>query len=124
MSEKLIGFARQLRRNQTDAEKKIWRHLRSKQLNSLNFRRQQPVGSYILDFVCFEIKLVVELDGSQHIEFMDKDVERDNWLRTQGFTVLRFWNNEVMGNLAGVLEVIHNFCVNHPPLTPPVKGGE
>ena len=124
MSEKLICFARQLRRNQTDAEKRIWKHLRSKQLNSLKFRRQQPVGPYIIDFVCFDVKLIVELDGSQHIELKEKDVERDNWLRSQGFTVLRFWNNEEMGNITGVLEVIYNFCENHPPLTPPIKGGE
>ena len=120
----MISFARELRRNQTDAEKRIWKHLRSKQLNSLKFRRQQPVGPYIIDFVCFDVKLIVELDGSQHIEFKGKDVERDNWLRSQGFTVLRFWNNEVMGNITGVLEVIHNFCENHPPLTPPIKRGE
>jgi very-short-patch-repair endonuclease len=124
MAERLIGFARELRKNQTDAEKKIWRYLRSKQMNSLKFRRQQPIGNYIVDFVCFDIRLIIELDGSQHIEEKEKDEERDQWLKTQGFTVLRFWNNDVMNNIAGVLNVVNDYCCNCPPLTPPIKGGE
>lgn len=124
MADRLICFARELCKNQTDAEKKIWRYLRSKQMNSLKFRRQQPFGNYIVDFVCFDIRLIIELDGSQHIEEKEKDEERDQWLKTQGFTVLRFWNNDVMKNTAGVLNVVNDYCCNYPPLTPPVKGGE
>ena len=124
MADRLIGFARELRKNQTDTEKKIWGYLRSKQMNSLKFRRQQPIGQYIVDFVCFDIRLIIELDGSQHIKEKEMDEERDHWLKTQGFTVLRFWNNDVMKNTAGVLNVVNDYCCKCPPLTPPIKGGE
>ncbi|OHD63503.1 MAG: hypothetical protein A2176_11380 [Spirochaetes bacterium RBG_13_51_14] len=117
-------FAKQLRKNQTKEERKLWRYLKSKQIQGLKFRRQQPIGSYIVDFVCFENKLVVELDGSQHIEDKENDIGRDNWLKSQGFSIIRFWNNEVMNNIDGVLAEIFNFCSHHPPLTPPIKGGE
>ncbi|OHD70757.1 MAG: DNA (cytosine-5-)-methyltransferase [Spirochaetes bacterium RBG_16_49_21] len=123
MSDSLVYFARQLRKNQTEAEKKLWKYLKSKQVKELKFRRQEPLGSYIVDFVCFENKLVIELDGSQHIEDKENDIERDDWLKSQGFAVIRFWNNEVMNNIDGVLAVIFNFCSNHPPLAPPIKGG-
>ena len=118
-----VRFARDLRKNQTDAERKLWKHLRSKQIDSLKFRRQQPIGNYIVDFVCFEKKLVIELDGSQHID-NSNDIGRDNWLKSQGFHVMRFWNNDVLKNIEGVLLSIMNYCSEHPPLAPPVKGGE
>ncbi|PKL17186.1 MAG: DNA (cytosine-5-)-methyltransferase [Spirochaetae bacterium HGW-Spirochaetae-5] len=124
MTDRLIDFAKQLRKDQTDVEIILWKHLRSKQIDGFKFRRQQPIGAYIVDFVCFEIKLIIELDGSQHIEEKEKDVARDNWLKSQGFTVLRFWNNDVIINKAGVLTVIYNYCCEHPPLAPPIKGGE
>ncbi|OHD71249.1 MAG: DNA (cytosine-5-)-methyltransferase [Spirochaetes bacterium RBG_16_49_21] len=123
MADSLVYFARQLRKNQTEAEKKLWKYLKSKQVKGLKFRRQEPIGSYIVDFACFENKLVIELDGSQHIEDKENDIERDDWLKSQGFAVIRFWNNEVMNNIDGVLAVIFYFCSNHPPLTPPIKGG-
>jgi len=124
MKDTLYSFARVLRKDSTESEKKLWRYLRSKQICSLKFRRQQPIGPYIVDFVCFENKLIIELDGSQHIDDKQKDLKRDKWLHSEGFTVLRFWNNEVMVNTDGVLSVIFDYCSNHPPLTPPLKGGE
>jgi very-short-patch-repair endonuclease len=104
----LTQFARLLRRKQTNAEKKLWRNLRSKQFEALKFRRQQPMGTYIVDFVSFEKKLVIELDGGQHNEkeAMEKDNERTMWLEDKGYRVLRFWNNEVMANIEGILEKI------------------
>jgi very-short-patch-repair endonuclease len=76
-----------------------------------------------VDFVCFEKKLIIELDGGQHAEQQIQDQERDSWFREQGFRTLRFWNNEVLGNIEGVLEEIRKTCLGHPPLTPPIKGG-
>ncbi|MBI4332316.1 MAG: endonuclease domain-containing protein [Chloroflexi bacterium] len=101
-----ISFARTLRREQTDAERLLWSRLRRKQLDGFKFRRQQPIGRYVVDFVCFERKLIVELDGGQHDEARQRDEERTAWLNKEGFRVLRFWNNDVFGNLEGVWEVI------------------
>jgi very-short-patch-repair endonuclease len=99
--------------------------LKGKNLEGIKFRRQAPIGAYIVDFVAFERRLVIEVDGGQHAEEeKDKDILRDAWLSSQGFTVLRFWNNEVLQNLEGVLETIRVNCLRHPPLTPPIKGGE
>jgi len=99
--------------------------LKGKNLEGIKFRRQEPIGDYIVDFVAFEKRLVIEVDGGQHAEEeKDKDIRRDEWLSSQGFKVLRFWNNEVLQNLEGVLETIRVNCLSHPPLTPPIKGGE
>ena len=124
MTESFLIFRRELRKKQTEVEKKLWRYLRSKQFESLKFRRQEQIGQYIVDFVCFKINLIIELDGSQHIDDKEKDEIRDKWFKSQGFTILRFWNNEVMKNIEGVLSSIHTYCVDHPPLTPPINGGE
>ncbi|WP_303905497.1 endonuclease domain-containing protein [Thiohalomonas denitrificans] len=102
-------FARQLRRNMTDAERRLWRHLRLRQLAGCKFRRQCPIGRYIVDFVCFEQTLVIELDGGQHAEQTAQDARRDAWLKMQGYQVLRFWNNEVLQETEVVLEVILGF---------------
>ncbi|MFQ6083141.1 MAG: endonuclease domain-containing protein [Candidatus Aminicenantia bacterium] len=118
----LIKLAKNLRKRSTDAERLLWKHLRARQLEGLKFRRQQPVGKYILDFVCFEKGIVIEVDGGQHAVEKEKDNERNIWVERQGFKVLRFWNNEVLTNIEGVLEVIKKNCLSHPPLTPPVKG--
>lgn len=123
MNEKLKSFARELRRNQTDAEKIMWRKLRAKQLQSLKFRRQQPIGKFIVDFVCFEKKLIIELDGSQHSENKELDESRDDWLLTQGYTVVRFWNNDVLKNIDGVMHSIQSI-IQSPSPAPPIKGGE
>lgn len=80
--------------------------MRSKQLRKLKFRRQQPIGRYIVDFVCFEQLIVIEVDGGQHAE-NNKDKTRDKWLNDQGFKVLRFWNNDVLENIEGVLESLY-----------------
>lgn len=100
----------------------MWRHLRGKQLEGLKFRRQEPIGNYVADFVCYEKSIIVEVDGSQHCR--EKDSKRDRWFEEQGFKVLRFWNNEVLNNTKGVWEVIRKHCLSHPPRTPPIKGGE
>ncbi len=118
LKSNIINLAKNLRKKSTDAEKLLWRQLRSKQLEGAKFRRQQPVGSYIVDFVCFENQIIIEVDGGQHTIEKDKDNERDGWLKEQGFKVLRFWNNEVLINIEGVLEVIRVNCLNHPPLSP------
>ena len=99
------AFSRALRSTPTDAERCLWQCLRSKQLKGAKFRRQHPLGRYVLDFVCLDLHLVIEVDGGQHGQG-DHDAVRDAWLAGQGFRVLRFWNNEVMGNRAGVFEVI------------------
>jgi len=103
-----ISLARKLRREQTDAEKTLWMKLRHKQLEGVKFRRQQPIGPYIVDFVSFARKLVIEIDGGQHDEenVRAKDERRTAWLEERGYRVLRFWNNEVLMNLEGVLERI------------------
>jgi len=119
-----INIARNLRKRFTDAEKLLWRYLRAKQLEGFKFRRQQPIGNYIVDFVCFEKRVVIEVDGGQHAVEREKDKERDKWLKGQDLKVLRFWNNEVLTNTRGVLEVIREHCLSHPPLAPPIKGGE
>ncbi|MCK4909448.1 MAG: endonuclease domain-containing protein [Planctomycetes bacterium] len=124
MNKKISTLAKNLRKNSTDAEKYLWKHLRNKQLEGLKFRRQEPIGEYIVDFVCFEKCIIIELDGSQHAEQQKKDFKRDRWLIRQGFKVLRFWNNEILKNIEGILEGIMHESLNHPPLTPPIKGGE
>ncbi|MGH7889626.1 MAG: DUF559 domain-containing protein [Thermodesulfobacteriota bacterium] len=92
-----ITKARELRKNLTDAEGKLRRHLRSRHLGGYKFRRQQILGSYIVDFVCLEKRLIIEVDdGGGHSVQVDNDAERSSWLETQGYRVLRFWNNEVL----------------------------
>ncbi len=98
--------ARNLRQLSTDAERLLWRHLRDRQLVGLKFRRQRPFGNFIVDFVCLEQRLIVEVDGGQHATQRQKDASREAFLMQQGFRVLRFWNNEVLGNTEGVLEAI------------------
>ncbi len=103
-----VNLARQLRKNQTDAEQLLWSKLRSRQLENARFRRQQPIGPYIIDFVCFEKSLVIEVDGGQHGEDLGeaRDVARDAFLSAEGYRVLRLWNNDVLTNIDGVLEYI------------------
>ena len=105
MAKDLNKVAKKLRKNQTEAEKELWSELRREQLKGIKFRRQQPIGGYIVDFVTFELNLVIEVDGGQHHENKEDEV-RDEWLEDEGFTVLRFWNNEVLDNIDGVLKEI------------------
>lgn len=104
----LTTIARKLRQNQTETEKLLWSRIRAKQLEGKKFRRQEPIGEYVVDFVCYEKKLVIELDGGQHMnpEQAAKDKKRDQWFQNQGYQVIRFWDREVFKNLTGVLEKI------------------
>jgi very-short-patch-repair endonuclease len=108
--ENIKAHAKGLRKNLTDAEQKLWQHLRNRQLEGYKFRRQQLIGKYIVDFVCFEKKLVVELDGGQHLdsERIEYDSNRTRWLESRGYRVLRFWNHEVLNKdeFESVKEVI------------------
>jgi very-short-patch-repair endonuclease len=97
--------ARRLRRDATDTERKLWYQLRSRSIIGCKFVRQEPIGRYIVDFACRERRLIVELDGGQHAD-STRDVARDQWLAEHGYRVLRFWNNDVMANIDGVLETI------------------
>jgi very-short-patch-repair endonuclease len=117
----LTERAKDLRKSSTDAERFLWKFLRTKQVEGLKFRRQQPIGKYIADFVCFEKSLIIEVDGGHHST--DRDADRDSWLISQGFKVLRFWNHDVLLNIEGVVEMIRESCLSHPPLPPPIKGG-
>ena len=109
--------ARQLRRDQTLAETKLWLALRSHQLENIHFRRQHPIGNYIVDFCAPQAKLIIELDGSQHLEQADYDAERTEFLQSKGYRVLRFWNRDVLNNLDGVMIMILD-AVNPDPTLP------
>lgn len=122
-----IRKAKELRRNRTEAEKRLWERLRRKRIDGFRFRQQTPLGKYIVDFICFEAKLIVELDGGQHAEQVEYDARRTEWLESQGFRVLRFWNNEIFENIEGVEEIIqaalHPAGGAHPlPGPPPSRG--
>lgn len=118
----MLDNAKALRSNQTEAEQRLWYHLRAHRFMGLKFKRQKPVGRYIVDFVCLEHRLIIELDGGQHAEQVVYDQHRDAWLRSQGYTVLRFWNNDVMQQLEGVLEQIR--CTLSPGPSPMRGRGE
>jgi very-short-patch-repair endonuclease len=110
------SLARGLRRRLTDAERHLWRRVRARRLGGLKFRRQEPIGGYIVDFVCFEKRVVIELDGSHHAVQVEEDRVRDEWFEGQGFRLLRFLDNEVLTNLDGVLETISSACLwDHTP---------
>ena len=105
----------------------MWRYLKARQLEGLKFRRQEQIGRFIVDFVCYETEIVVEVDGGQHSNEKLKDTERTDWLNSQGFEVLRFWNNEVLTNIEGVLEAISKHCLRTritTPLPDPLPQGE
>ena len=104
-NERRSTTSRHLRVNQTDAEKKLWYALRNRQICGLKFVRQEPVGRYTCDFICRERLIVIEVDGGQHAD-SKQDAVRDQYLRERAYRVLRFWNNEILSNLNGVLESI------------------
>ncbi len=106
--------ARSLRKNSTEAEKRLWSRLRKRQLFGIRFRRQYPVGPYIADFAAPERMLIVELDGGQHAGQRAYDRTRDDYMRKQGYYVLRYWNNQVFEGLEAVLEDI-GFYLDSPP---------
>ncbi len=101
-----VGRARELRRDQTQTERVLWRHLREARLAGYVFRRQYPIGPYVLDFFCFKHALAIELDGGQHAEPVRRDAERTAWLESHGVRVIRVWDNEVLQNIEGVTEAI------------------
>lgn len=112
---KMTALRKVLRKKPTDAEKLLWNKLRQKQLEGFKFRRQQPIDNYIVDFICFEKRIIVEVDGGQHAMQKEDDILRDTYLRQQGFQVLRFWNNDVLQNINGELEVIQERCLSPAP---------
>jgi very-short-patch-repair endonuclease len=114
--------AQELRNNATDAERKLWQHVSRRQLGGYKFSRQMPLGPFICDFMCREAKLVVELDGGQHGDRVEQDASRTRFLETGGYRVIRFWNNDVLGNVDGVLQTILEALGNAPPPTPPASG--
>ena len=103
---KTMHHAGELRKAPTPAERKLWACLRGDRLNGVNFRRQHAIGKYIPDFCSPKARLVIELDGSQHLEQKEYDEERTRYLESQGYKVIRFWNNQVMNNIEGVVEAI------------------
>ncbi len=109
-----ITIAKKLRINSTDTEKYLWKYLRGRQLEGFKFRRQHPIGKYIADFINLERKIIIEVDGGQHLE-NKKDKLRDRWLKEQGYEVLRFWDNEVLTNIEGVLELIREKLLSPSP---------
>jgi very-short-patch-repair endonuclease len=104
-NDRTIGFARRLRADQTDAERVLWNRVRNRQIDGHKFARQVPIGRYICDFVCRKKQIVIEVDGGQHADSAE-DAVRDRYLSAEGYRVLRFWNNDVLGNLEGVLITI------------------
>lgn len=111
-----MPLAKRMRREPTEAEAKLWSMLRGQRLGGLKFKRQEQLGEYIVDFVCFGSRLIVEADGSQHAGSAD-DAVRDEWLKAQGFRVLRFWNNDILKNPEGVARDILDAA--QPPLPNP-----
>lgn len=97
---------KKLRTNMTEAERKLWTHLRGRQLAAVKFRREHLIGLYVVDFVALEPKLIIEIDGGHHARQVEQDAERSNWLVNNGFRVLRFWNHEVLHQTDKVLEAI------------------
>jgi very-short-patch-repair endonuclease len=106
MTKRTSPLAKRLCRNQTDAERVLWFRLRDRRLAGWKFKRQVPIDRFIVDFFCADGKLIVEIDGGQHDEDRERDEDRTKLLEAMGYIVLRFWNNDVMRNLDGVLEVV------------------
>ena len=111
LPEDIRVFAREMRGRMTDAETLLWMLLRNRRIAGAKFRRQHPVGRYILDFYCAEKQLGIELDGGQHGETIDYDQQRDRWLQAQGIRILRFWNNQMLAETEAVTEMIFQAVV-------------
>jgi len=118
--------ARVLRQHLTDAERRLWYHLQNRQLGGWKFRRQHPVGPFIVDFICLEKKVVIEVDGGQHAENEELDTQRSAYLKEMGYHILRFWNNEVLQETEAVLTTIFASLEDAPPHPSPLPpmGGE
>ncbi|MEX0809434.1 MAG: endonuclease domain-containing protein [Dongiaceae bacterium] len=114
-----------MRSNPTDAERRLWERFRRKQIANARFRRQYPLGRYIVDFICLPARLVIEVDGGQHDLQAEADEVRTQWLESQEYLVVRFWNNDVLSNTDGVVERIRDMVrmrLDTPPPTPSRKG--
>ena len=111
MERGLTPVARRLRRDATDVESLLWRRLRGRQIEDVKFRRQFLIRPYVADFASVELKLIIELDGGHHSR-SNADAERTRWIEANGYTVIRFWNNDVTENIAGVLETIRREILN------------
>lgn len=121
----LQQFARNLRHRQTDAEQKLWSHLRNRQLHGYKFRRQHPISTYIVDFVCIDRKLVIELDGGTHITRSAKDSDKTRYLQHMGFKVLRYRNEELLAHMNEVLtDIAKNLDIRTPHSSLSPKRGE
>ena len=118
----LLNNAKTLRSQQTDAEQQLWHQLRAHRFMGLKFKRQKPIGQYMVDFICIEYRLILEVDGGQHIDRMEYDDERTAWLKSEGFMVLRFWNHEVLQKMEGVLERVRQAVAPSPPAPLPPVG--
>lgn len=118
MKKGFTDAARMLRADCTKAEAVLWSKLRDRQLDGVKFKRQQPIEGFIVDLVCFEKRIVIEVDGGQHNRDGGRDAVRDAELAANGFRVLRFWNNDVLTNLEGVLEVIRAACLECGSVSP------
>jgi very-short-patch-repair endonuclease len=117
-----LSQAKALRANMTEAERRLWYFLRAHRFRGMKFKRQSMIGRYIVDFVSFQRRIVVEVDGGQHAD-NEADLQRTRWLEHQGFRVLRFWNNEVLSNTGGVLDTIMAATVRaNPSPGPPLRG--
>ena len=118
-------LARILRKRQTDSEIYLWNHLRGRRVKGYKFRRQYPVGPFIVDFVCTEKKVIIELDGGQHAQQEVEDKKRTEYLESLGYRVVRFWNNQVMNEMESVLEEIFRILdAPSPPPSPPMGARE
>ncbi len=117
--------ARQLRKNPTDAERRLWSRLHHRQLEGHRFRRQVPIGPFVVDFACLERRLLIEVDGGQHDLRQQYDVERTRWLESRGYRMLRFWNPDVLRRTDDVVESIQLALLESstPTLALPLKGG-
>lgn len=109
---KIFGHAKQLHRNMTEAEAKLWTHLRAHRMGDVHFRNQHAIGNYAVDFCAPRKKLIIELDGSQHLEQEEYDIERTAFLESRSYRVLRFWNKDVMNNIDAVLRAIYEALNN------------
>ena len=118
----LLARARAMRHEASDAERMLWRHLRARRLAGFKFRRQEVIGPYIVDLVCFHARLIIEADGGQHAEQQVYDQQRSAALAARGYRVLRFWNNEVLNDIDGVLERIRMGLVRSPHPDPLPEG--
>ncbi|HUT41758.1 MAG TPA: endonuclease domain-containing protein [Gammaproteobacteria bacterium] len=116
------ALARTLRKNSTDAERELWKYLRAHRMAGFKFRRQYVIEPYIVDFVCLEAKLIVEADGGQHLEQLEEDRTRTEFLESLGYKVMRFWNNDILIDTHAVLDSIHE-GLNNIPSPQPSPGG-